>query len=238
MSTLRVTTLTTLVALLMLPSAAKAASLQVVPVVVEITAPGATASLTLKNEGDRPLNGQVRVFRWTQVNGEDKLEPTNDVVASPPIVTIRGKSSNLVRIVRTSKAPVEAEETYRLLIDELPTPVTDRPATVNIVLRYSIPVFFTVPSATAPKLKWELQKRNNKPVIVASNSGERYARISKLKVTDGKGAVVNFGEGLAGYVLGQSAHDFAVPDRVKGFGNGGLGSVSAQSNAGAINVKP
>jgi fimbrial chaperone protein len=88
-------------------------------------------------------------------------------------------------------------------------------------LRYSIPVFFTV-AGTPAKLSWTLMQRANKPVIVATNSGDRRIRLSKLKVTDGKGGVANFGEGLAGYVLGHSSMDFVVPASAKGFGAGGL----------------
>ena len=91
----------------------------------------------------------------------------------------RPNTNYVVRIVRTKKEPVATEETYRLLIDELPGPVTERRATVNMVLRYSIPVFFTAPGAVAAKLKWELQRRNNKQFLVATNDGDRRVRIAR-----------------------------------------------------------
>ena len=62
----------------------QAASLQVAPVLVEVPAPGATSTLKLHNEGTKPLDAQIRIFRWTQVNGVDTLTPTDDVAASPP----------------------------------------------------------------------------------------------------------------------------------------------------------
>jgi fimbrial chaperone protein len=104
-------------------------------------------------------------------------------------------------------------------------------------LRYSIPVFFTVPGAAAPKLSWELQQRGNKPVIVVNNAGDRRIRLAKLKFTDGKGAIANFGEGLAGYVLGRSSKNFDVPANAKGFGVGGVVSISAQSDTGPIEAR-
>jgi fimbrial chaperone protein len=216
----------------------QAASLQVAPVSVEVAAPGATATLNLRNRGDKPLEGQIRVFRWTQVNGEDKLETTYDVVASPPQVSLRPNTNYVVRIVRTTKEPVTTEETYRLLIDELPGPTEERRTTVNIVLRYSIPVFFTPKGAASGKLKWELQRRDNKQFLIAKNDGDRRVRISQLKITDGKGVNASFGEGLAGYVLGHSSMVWQIPASAKGFGSGGLASISAQSDVGPINVKP
>jgi fimbrial chaperone protein len=214
----------------------QAASLQVAPVLVEVPAPGATATLKLRNEGTKPLDAQIRIFQWTQVDGEDVLTPTTDVAASPPVASLQPNADYTVRVVRTNKEPAVKEEAYRLLIDELPGQATTQTA-VNIALRYSIPVFFTVPGA-APKLSWTLQQRANKPVIVASNAGDRRIRLSKLKVTDGKGVVANFGDGLAGYVLGHAGKNFAVPASAKGFGAGGLASISAQGDLGPIDAKP
>src|SRR5450755_3376846 len=125
-----------LTALMVSPCAiSQAASLQVAPVSVEVAAPGAASTLKLRNEGAQPLDAQIRVFRWTQVDGADTLTPADDVVASPPQVSLRPKTDYVVRVVRTSKEPVAKEETYRLLIDELPTRTGGGPATVTIALR-------------------------------------------------------------------------------------------------------
>ncbi len=216
----------------------QAASLQVAPVSVEVAAPGAAATVNLRNQGDKPLDGQIRVFRWSQVNGQEKLEPTDDVVASPPMVTLRPNTNYVIRIVRTKKEPVSTEETYRLLIDELPGPVVERRSAVNIVLRYSIPVFFTPQGVAPPKLTWELQRRNNKQFLVAKNDGDRRVRLSRLVVTDTKGMKASFGDGLAGYVLARSSTSLEIPAKAKGFGSGGLATISAQSDVGPINAKP
>jgi fimbrial chaperone protein len=215
----------------------QAASLQVAPVLVEVPTPGATATLKLRNDGTKPLDAQIRIFRWTQVDGVDSLAPTDDVAASPPLASLRPSTDYTVRIVRTNKEPVVKEESYRLLVDELPAPASGPAASVNIALRYSIPVFFTVPGVAAPKLSFELQQRANKPVIVVTNGGDRRVRLSKLKFTDGKGAIANFGDGLAGYVLGRSSRNFEVPANAKGFGAGGVVSLSAQGDTGPIEAK-
>ena len=230
---------TSLAALFVSPCAMpQAASLQVAPVLVEVPAPGATATLKLRNEGTKQLDAQIRIFEWTQVDGEDVLTPTNDVAASPPVASLQPNADYTVRVVRTKREPAVKEEAYRLFIDELPEPASGQASAVNIALRYSIPVFFTVPGGAAPRLSWELQRRTNKPVIVASNAGDRRIRLAKLKVTDGKGIVANFGEGLAGYVLSHASMNFAVPANAKGFGVGGLASISAQSDLGPIDAKP
>ncbi|MBB3238340.1 molecular chaperone [Phyllobacterium endophyticum] len=66
---------------------AQSASLRVSPTNPGMIAPGSSGVLTLTNEAKRPINVQIRVFRWTQVNGAEQLDPTNDVV-SPPSTTL------------------------------------------------------------------------------------------------------------------------------------------------------
>jgi fimbrial chaperone protein len=215
----------------------RAASLQVTPVLVEVPAPGATATLKLRNEGAKPLDAQIRIFRWSQVDGADSLTPTDDVVASPPQASLRPNTDYTVRIVRTVKEPIAKEESYRLLVDELPAGATGAAAAVNIALRYSIPVFFTTPAGSGPKLTFDLQQQAGKPVVVVSNTGDRRIRLAKLKFTDGKGVVANFGDGLAGYVLGHSSKSFPVPAAAKAFGAGGVVSMSAQSDSGPFEAK-
>src|SRR5919108_454317 len=108
------------VLLLAAPISLRAAALQVEPVLIDVTAPGAASTITLRNEGTAPINVQVRIFRWSQIDGKESLEPTEDVVASPPAVTLSAKTNYITRIVRVTKRPVVGEESYRILVDQLP----------------------------------------------------------------------------------------------------------------------
>src|SRR5262245_42609749 len=124
--------------LLLLPccfagGSALAASFQVAPLLLEVTAPGPAPPLTLRNTGSSPIATQIRVFRWSQEDGNERLAPTEDVVASPPAAELHPGQDYVVRVVRLTKSPVAGEEAYRLLIDELPE-VSQRPRTVNFVV--------------------------------------------------------------------------------------------------------
>ena len=98
----------------------QAESIQVSPISVEINAPSLSSTITLKTDAKKPRVAQLRVMRWSQVDGKEVLEATDDVVASPPFATLASNTSYTVRIVRQSAAPVLNEENYRLLIDQLP----------------------------------------------------------------------------------------------------------------------
>lgn len=178
----------------------RAASLQVSPVSVDLTAPAQASSVNLRNNGDRPVNVQVRVYKWTQSGGEDQLTPTRDVVASPPAATLQPGTTYTIRVARTAAPVTSGEDTYRLLVDELPDVNVRRPAdAINLVLRYSIPVFFADRAAGAD-LRWEVRRDGGNLVVEATNSGSRHAKIANLAVASPAGQV-SFGQGLNGYVL-------------------------------------
>lgn len=122
--------------------AVHAADLRVAPVMVRVPAGSNTGTVRLWNDDSQPLNVQVRVFRWTVTNGQETLEPTRDVVASPPMATLAPGSENLIRVVRVSHRPVVGQERYRLIIDQLPKAGSGRTGTVNILVRHAIPVYF------------------------------------------------------------------------------------------------
>jgi fimbrial chaperone protein len=206
------------------------ASLQVEPVLVDVRAPSAAATLTLRNGGPAPINAQIRVFRWSQADGIERLEPTTDVVASPPDANLTPKADYVVRIVRVSKQSVTSEEGYRLLVDELPSPVQWQGRTVNLLVRSSIPVFFGPPQAGDPSVAWAVSVQGENLIVAARNNGDRRLRISSLRVRNSNGEVVTFGNGLVGYVLGRSAMNWTASGGGRSFAGGGTVSISAESD--------
>jgi fimbrial chaperone protein len=215
-------------------SSARAGSLQVEPVLVDVSAPGAASTLTLRNEGVTPLETQIRVFRWSLVDGQEKLEPTDDVVASPPSVTLTPKGQYIARIVRVSKQPVTGEESYRVLVDQLPDLSQQKNGAVNLLVRYSIPIFFSAPDKKSPMVLWSIAIKGDKITLIARNNGERRLRISALSLRDANGKSISFGNGLAGYALGQSTKSWTVPGSARGFATNGSVSIFGQSDNGPI----
>ena len=213
---------------------ALASSLQVTPVRIQVELPQAASTITVSNPGDTPLAAQFRVFKWTRVNGKDTLEPTKDVVASPPIAKLAPGQPYVVRIIRVSKTPVNGEETYRLLVDEIP----DRQASVpsfgpRFAIRQSIPVFFTDPAA-APKLSWAAFIDNGRLLLKARNEGGRRVRISALNVSNGSGASLGYGDNFIGYVFGRSSEQWTAALPAKGFAPGESVTILAQGDNGPI----
>src|SRR6187551_884973 len=74
------------IAALMLPiGAAVAGAFNVSPVRVELSAADRTQALTVRNEGGEPSVVQVQMLAWSQDSGQDVLQPTTDLLVSPPV---------------------------------------------------------------------------------------------------------------------------------------------------------
>jgi fimbrial chaperone protein len=217
-------------------SGASAASLQVAPVILEVAAPGATITVTLRNNGMKPIATQVRVFRWIQEAGRERLEPSDDVVASPPAVDLRPAQDYVVRAVRITKKPIEGEETYRLVIDELPEP-PQRQRTVNFVVRHVIPLLFDAQDATAPDVKWQVTQSRHAILLSAVNRGDRRFRLGSVRISDGAGKGASFGPGLVGYALGRSTMSWKVPASKSVFAPGAKVSITGQTEEGPFDAQ-
>jgi fimbrial chaperone protein len=207
---------------------AEAASLSVSPITLDVVTPATNATVTVRNGESRPVAAQIRVFRWTQVDGQDRLDPTEDVVASPPLVTINGGADYIVRLERSAGREIGGEEAYRVVVDELPNPNRQRNGSVALLLRYLVPAFFFSADATQPKLVWSLAHRGGATLLQAVNNGDKRIQIVDLKL----GASM-VSKGLAGYVLGHSTRSWVVPAG-SGLTNGAV--VSASSDHGPIHA--
>ena len=182
---------------------ASAAGLQVSPVGLRLQATQQADGLWLTNTGDAVLNAQVRAFRWTQDGGVDRLEPTQALQVSPPMLELPSGARQLVRVIRTGPPPPAGpQQAYRVIVDELPL---EQPGLkgLNFVMRHSLPVFVEPAGApaAAPQLRLGLRVKDGGLVLEAHNSGASAAQLADLRFTDAAGRAVQAHPGLLGYAL-------------------------------------
>ena len=211
---------------------AQGASLRVAPVTLQLEAPQQATHLTVRNDGAAPMSVQARIYRWSQANGEDVLEPTDAVVVSPPIATLAPGAQSVIRVVRVARAELRGEESYRVLVDELPDPARARGGAVTLVVRHSIPVFFS--AADRPHaVEWRAAPEAGGIRLSARNTGGRHLRIANLKLSAG-GAVMAARDGLVGYVLSGASASWLIP-ATRAAGAGPI-TISAESAAGRFDA--
>ncbi len=195
---------------------AGASGLQVSPVSLTLQATQNADGLWLSNTGDNVVNAQVRVYRWTQEGGEDKLTPSRALLVSPPMLQLPVEGRQLIRAIRAGappSGPGAVQEAYRVIIDELPVETPAAPSSapaaigakrgLQFVLRYSVPIFVQPAgeAPSAPQLRWSVRDDAGKAVLEVTNTGGSHAQLADLNFTDKSGRRTEVHAGLLGYVL-------------------------------------
>ncbi|MFV5585441.1 fimbria/pilus periplasmic chaperone [Acinetobacter oleivorans] len=202
--------------LLFLPSMLNAASIRLSPVSVEILSDQAASSISLYNQSNESSDLQVRVFEWRQNAGQDQLIPTDEIAVSPPFLKLQPNDSYNLRVVRINPVLVSGEQTYRIIIDELPKPIDNRKVDqgVNVLLRSSLPLFVVNKDAIT-KLTWSIQQEQNNSSLIINNVGNRHALLSNLTLVDttaNKSYAIKVNT-VNGYILAGKARNFNIsPD--------------------------
>jgi fimbrial chaperone protein len=192
------------------------------------------AAIWVENEGKQPTLLQLRVFAWDQSPNENHYSAQSDIVGTPPMIRIEPGKRQLIRLTRTVDVPPGVERPFRVVIDEILTPVdsADNPVVgARLQMRYSIPLFvygagLSSPSAAPPAKKdmgeqphlgWRVTTVNGAPYLTVSNTGPVHARLIKVAFQTGA-TTTEIASGLLGYVLPRSTMQWALPKGVQGGG--------------------
>lgn len=182
---------------------ARAATFDIMPTMMLLTPSQATGVFAFANRGIK-TSYHVRIFHWTQQGGNDALEPTQAVIASPAIFTAEADQTQVIRVHARNQA-VQGEMTYRLVIQELPHTQSGK-AVVNMVMRLSLPVFVR---SEAAHLAPALAIRHVGDKLQVSNNGNMTAKLVKVGFTrDSANPLVN---DMLRYVLPGSSVSIPVP---------------------------
>ncbi|MBB4129409.1 MULTISPECIES: molecular chaperone [unclassified Xanthomonas] len=201
--------------------AAHAASLQLAPTSLTLSAQQSADGLWLSNSGSAPVQVQTRAYRWTQIDGKDQLDPTQELLISPPMRTLAAGERQLIRVIRAGPAPTGQEACYRIIVDELPSADADRKG-MQFVLRYSVPIFVLPPGKTDPMPILRTQViagSDGNAQIQISNTGDGHAQVADLR-HQVDGATKTALSGLVGYVLAGQTMRWSLGAPLAQFGHG------------------
>ncbi|HEY3125065.1 MAG TPA: fimbria/pilus periplasmic chaperone [Thermoanaerobaculia bacterium] len=126
------------------PGVCFGSAFKVTPVTILLSRRTPTALLTLKNESDRRLRFQARVFLWDQTpEGQMQLAATQDIVFFPTLLSVEPGEERKVRI-GSAAAFGPMEKAYRVFFEELPElekAADSRGSRLQIRTRMGIPIF-------------------------------------------------------------------------------------------------
>ena len=183
------------------PAPALAGSLQVDPIRLEINAGRRTATLRVRNQEQAPVTIRAYALTWTQVDGQDRYEETAAVIVSPPIFTIPGGGTQLIRIgLRTPSADPRA---YRVMVEEVPQ--ASPGGGVQVALRLNLPLFAMIEAGDAAALGWSASRGSDgRWTVEAANRGRGYVRIEQAAAEAATGLDFDPGTTLGTVLPGSS----------------------------------
>jgi len=176
---------------LLAASPASAGSLSVSPIRVEIAPGQRSVTLLVRNDGDQTTLVQTQLVAWSQADNEDRLEPTTDLLASPPIFELVPGGVQTVRLALRRLADADRERSYRILVSEVPGPPQPGFTGATFALKLSLPVFVDA-ATTKPvaQLVWSgAIDADGRLALTATNTGSKHVQVRTVDVMhDGPGA--------------------------------------------------
>lgn len=205
--------------------------LQTRPTMVELLPGAAATRFIMTNSGDASVGAQVRVFAWSQVNGEDQLVATNELLVSPPIARVEPGVEQVVRIIRQPGHERSSDRPYRLVVEELPGPRKDPANAISVRMRYVMPLFVRAAGASEPQLSCKLAAA----AVTCLNQGGRPAQLGRTVLSDSHGHSVELSAGLFGYVLPLAERKWMLPPERLGSLSGAL-RLDSQVNGQPLDI--
>jgi fimbrial chaperone protein len=130
-------------------SRALAADFQVQPTTLDLGGSVKSGAFSVINNGNEKIDLQISVKEWSQdAGGKDVYEDTKDIVFFPKIMSVEPFGQRAIRI-GVKAPPSQMEKTYRLFVEEIPSPKKTPDvklegnirAGLTIAFRFSTPIF-------------------------------------------------------------------------------------------------
>jgi len=165
--------------------------------------------LTLHNESTETLSFQLSVFAWAQSNtGEMQLQPTQDIVFYPPLLTLKPSETRRVRVGTATNFDAR-EKTYRLFVEELPP--TETPKGVRVLTKMGIPIFMRPAKEVATASLTDVRQQDGMLKFTLGNIGTVHVVPRSVKVRGFAGTATAFEKDLdSWYVLAGGRRDFEM----------------------------
>lgn len=171
------------VAALLAGAPAEAGTFRVDPVNIVLAENRAATELRLTNAEAAPVGVRVTALRWTQREGKDVYEPTDDVIASPPIFTVAPRGTQLVRFGLRRRIPGAA---YRIIVEEIPQ-AKAAGVGIRVALKIDLPLYVATGGKPAA-LTWSVRRAADGTLVAESrNAGGTHAQVKGVQALDSAG---------------------------------------------------
>lgn len=166
-------------------------ALTISPVLVELSPDRRITSITIFNAADHPVSFQTQTLAWSESDGTDVYNESDELIVVPPIAEIGAGASQIFRVT-TREAPTTQERAYRLIFEDITDIVSTAhaagEASIDIRVNHSLPVFIAGPgkSLAQPRLG-ACANLGSAPSPTSScvrldNDGNHYLQVKSLSI--------------------------------------------------------
>jgi fimbrial chaperone protein len=205
-----------------------AADFQIQPTTMDLGGSVKSGVFSVINNGNDKIDFQVSAKEWNQdEKGKDVYLDTKEIVFFPKVMSVEANSQRAIR-VGLKTPPSSKEKTYRLFVEEIPTPKKTPDvklegkiqAGLTIAFRFAMPIFVKPlrPQESYVLDKIEMSKSAVKAIV--KNTGNVHVKLRAVtfsgKAADGKEL---FSKEVAGwYILNglSFSYEAAVPKEICG----------------------
>jgi fimbrial chaperone protein len=199
---------------MVLPVAAPCATLSVNPIRIQVSSSRPNAVLQITNREDEPVTLQAHIVAWSLDGQKEVYVDSDNLVLNPPIATLAPHQTQFIRL--GLRRPVEGlqEQSYRLVVEEVPPPFKPDTTGVHMVVKITIPVFAVPKAATAPRVAWQaVHTSDGQMKLIATNSGSAHVQIKSLEVTSADSPDEYLKGGNPVYLLPTQQREWLIDDK-------------------------
>jgi fimbrial chaperone protein len=218
------------------PAPVGAGSFQVTPVTSTLTSGHAIEAFTIRNTGDSPGVVQVELERWSQDGGKDRLEPTEELLATPPLFRIGAGEAQVVRVGLRHRHDESSEIDYRVIFAEVPPPPAPGFRGLAVALHLSVPLFVQ-PKQVSQSMSWHLVRGSDGSMrLEVMNTGNAHVKIGDWSLSALDDVSPLAGSQTPRYVLAGQSVSWPLPPS-KLLHQGDSATLSAHTEAGFVQLK-
>jgi fimbrial chaperone protein len=198
-------------------SSARAASITLDPVRIELSTDQRTATVRVRNASAEPVIVQAEILSWSQRDGGDVYAPTREMLVTPTVVTIPARSDQIVRVALRRDQDPTLELAYRLYVQEIPPSPKPGSVGLNVALRIGVPIFVAPIAGTVkPQLAWRAAPATNGALTLSvHNAGTGSARLIQTELSTSGGLPIAHLHDLAYVLPGQTRRWTIAPQQLK-----------------------
>jgi len=226
-------------------SGAFAADFQIQPTSLDLGGNVKSGAFSVINNGNEKIDFQISAKEWSQdASGKDVYEDTKDIIFFPKIMSVEPFGQRAIRI-GLKTPPSKMEKTYRLFVEEIPTPKKtpdvklkgNIQAGLTIAFRFATPIFVKPiqPQESYVIERVEMSRGTVKAIV--KNTGNVHVKLRAVTFS-GKGADGKelYSKEIAGWYILHSmslSYEAAVPQELCGK----LATIDVSAQTENINIR-